>query len=388
MVRDKNLRPRDGKPLSDYPLHERWDEMNEVADEIAEIAATIAAKTSSEPPPIRRTGLPAPREKESGSPSPLPIADAPQPVAPDEINAAIASIKDGKSLEKWLLKQPREAAITIAARAALRVTPFVGEASVGELTGATFRATALARAAGKYPARANELRVVARAADSAVVAAATVAAAHAADSADPFPAFDVARAVGVTRAAAAAAHAAASADPVAAHAAASVAHAAASHPFGALASAAHAAASAHPVAATLATAVLGVAAVPVVAAAVAAHFFNPNEAALWAEVRADAGGVSRDRAAALADRPLWSLGPPDWAANHWAKLQAALPKGQDWDVWIDWYEERLRGESRGESYDLVFATVPQEEWDKGPAAANGWIKAHLPKAVRQRSLVS
>jgi hypothetical protein len=25
-------------------------------------------------------------------------------------------------------------------------------------------------------------------------------------------------------------------------------------------------------------------------------------------------------------------------------------------------------------------SVPQEEWDKGPAAANAWIKAHLPKA--------
>jgi hypothetical protein len=48
-------------------------------------------------------------------------------------------------------------------------------------------------------------------------------------------------------------------------------------------------------------------------------------------------------------------------------------------VWFDWYEERLRGGLRGEDYELVFANVPQEEWDKGPAAANAWIKAHLPK---------
>jgi hypothetical protein len=52
----------------------------------------------------------------------------------------------------------------------------------------------------------------------------------------------------------------------------------------------------------------------------------------------------------------------------------------NWDVWIDWYEERLRGGSRGKDYELVFASVPAEEWDKGPAAANAWIKAHLPKA--------
>jgi tetratricopeptide (TPR) repeat protein len=44
LVSDKNLRPRDGKPLSDYPLHERYRHMAEAADEIAEIAADIAAR--------------------------------------------------------------------------------------------------------------------------------------------------------------------------------------------------------------------------------------------------------------------------------------------------------------------------------------------------------
>ena len=69
-----------------------------------------------------------------------------------------------------------------------------------------------------------------------------------------------------------------------------------------------------------------------------------------------------------------------WANDAWARLRAALPKDEDWDVWIDWYEERMRGGSRGEDYELVFASVPKEEWDKGSAAANAWIKAHLPKA--------
>ena len=39
----------------------------------------------------------------------------------------------------------------------------------------------------------------------------------------------------------------------------------------------------------------------------------------------------------------------------------------------------LYASSRGEAYELVFATVPIEVWDKGPAAANRWIKEHLPK---------
>ncbi len=38
LVRDKNLRPRDGKPFSDYSINERFRHMNEAADEIAAIA--------------------------------------------------------------------------------------------------------------------------------------------------------------------------------------------------------------------------------------------------------------------------------------------------------------------------------------------------------------
>jgi len=47
LVRDKNLRPRDGKPLSDYPLHERYRHINEAADEMANIAAKIAARQTA-----------------------------------------------------------------------------------------------------------------------------------------------------------------------------------------------------------------------------------------------------------------------------------------------------------------------------------------------------
>ena len=42
IVKDWNLRPRDGKPLSDYPLHERFRHMNAAANEIAGIVGEIA----------------------------------------------------------------------------------------------------------------------------------------------------------------------------------------------------------------------------------------------------------------------------------------------------------------------------------------------------------
>ena len=76
---------------------------------------------------------------------------------------------------------------------------------------------------------------------------------------------------------------------------------------------------------------------------------------------------------------MWSSRKPEWIERAWADLQTELSYDGHWDVWVDWYEQRLCGGSRGEDYELVFASVPQEEWDKGPAAANAWIKAHLPK---------
>jgi hypothetical protein len=44
LVRDKNLRPRDGKPLSDYSINERYRHMIEAADEIAGVAQHIEAE--------------------------------------------------------------------------------------------------------------------------------------------------------------------------------------------------------------------------------------------------------------------------------------------------------------------------------------------------------
>ena len=57
LVRDKNLRPRDGKPFSDYPLHERYRHMSEAADEIAAIAEEIAARRNSAPRDPARTDV-------------------------------------------------------------------------------------------------------------------------------------------------------------------------------------------------------------------------------------------------------------------------------------------------------------------------------------------
>ena len=66
---------------------------------------------------------------------------------------------------------------------------------------------------------------------------------------------------------------------------------------------------------------------------------------------------------------LSSRGPADWVEGAWDGLRLALPRDEGWDVWIDWYEDRLRGGSGGEAHELVFVSAPLDLWDKGPSAA-------------------
>jgi hypothetical protein len=249
----------------------------------------------------------------------------------------ILEFRDRDALEKWLKTQPREVSVAIAARAALRVLPVAARelpakdaGRFAALISAMFRATALARVAGKYPTRANELAADARAAADAARAAARAAdaAARAADAAA-----DAARAAARANELAADARAAAAAARAAARAAAAD--------------------------------------------------------SLWAALSSDARFLDAGGAVAeLADRPLWPSGNSP-VVDFWNQLKTALPPGEDWEAWTRWYDERLAGApSRGEAYELVFATVPNEVWDEGPTAANSWIKEHLPSEASPDELPS
>jgi maltooligosyltrehalose trehalohydrolase len=58
VVRDKNLRPRSGKPFSSYSPNDRDQHMADAANEIAEIAAEIATRKSAPAPPPSPTLAP------------------------------------------------------------------------------------------------------------------------------------------------------------------------------------------------------------------------------------------------------------------------------------------------------------------------------------------
>jgi hypothetical protein len=313
----ENLRPAGRRPFSSYDAGERDSQMLDAADEIVEIATDAAALKAR-----RRTRPPL---------SPLlPASPAAARRRTDRRPAREAEAIEQESLKDWLTKQVPQVAAAIAARAALRVAAGRGRWAPKERnaedssrflasTGGVLRAIALARVVAKYPSHANELRTTA-----------LVAAEYAA----------VARIDGL--ALSAAAYAAAVADLAIQDSA--------------------------------------------FAAPLAVPFDDPAPFAAAAadpdvrmEIRFDASALQRLGVRWLTDLPLWREIPPGWWKDGWQRLKAALPNDEDWDVWIDWYEERLLGGSRGEAYELVFARAPQQVWEKGPAAANAWIKAHLPR---------
>jgi hypothetical protein len=273
-------------------------------------------------------------------------------------------INDEGALEAWLNGQSRDVAVAIAARAAMRVVPLVVRAPEKEgrnedvdgflmLTGAVLRACAVAWVSARYPSRLDRLVYAASAARAAAGFASRRFAAEKEDDhydkeldGNRFIANMVARASSEA------------AQAVSVDTAADVASATAN----ATSSAAH---------------------------ALGADFDEPSTntaayaaAAFWREVRVDIAASRTEGARdALADLPLWLKGgSPPLTKEEWASLHEALPEGEDWEVWIDWYENRLRGGSQGESYELVFASVPPDIWDQGPAAANAWIREHLPPA--------
>lgn len=69
-------------------------------------------------------------------------------------------------------------------------------------------------------------------------------------------------------------------------------------------------------------------------------------------------------------------GMPGEVAALWRSLKSSLlAQNQDWDVWTRWYEARVKGEPSNRDLDLAIATIPNEDWEQGPAHVNKLIKA-------------
>ena len=83
----------------------------------------------------------------------------------------------------------------------------------------------------------------------------------------------------------------------------------------------------------------------------------------------------------LSMSPLWADGIPIWASRRWSSFKENLPAEESWEVWTDWYEARLIGQSASRELESAMVTIADELWAKGPKQANVAIAnlANLPR---------
>ena len=82
-------------------------------------------------------------------------------------------------------------------------------------------------------------------------------------------------------------------------------------------------------------------------------------------------------AAKLSSKKLWLNDIPVWAGRRWGTFVEELPESEGWQVWRDWYNDRLRGNSLDERSEFARTTISTEDWEQGPAHVNSIIKKRI-----------
>lgn len=238
----------------------------------------------------------------------------------------VAAFTSDENITRWLEGKPNHVAVVLAARAAIRVIPLLTTAfslnrraendAQSDAVLKVFRCAAAAWAVAAYPGRAIDLRSAAAIAGSSIddrIASKAEAAAAWASAAADAPADDVGR--------------------FSSHA---------------------------------------------VAYAVAAATDVSRQALddILNSCAADADLLEQGFSAptlALSST-LWPS-DPDWAFDRWAHLESALLGAQeDWEVWTDWYEARLKAGGADQDIEVRRVTIPNKTWNLGPKVVNGQIR--------------
>ncbi len=105
-------------------------------------------------------------------------------------------------------------------------------------------------------------------------------------------------------------------------------------------------------------------------------------ATFWAALPDDTARIEGEFVdpAEIAASPLWPRGQPPEIAKLWQAMKRdLLAAGEDWEVWTDWYDARLRGDPAIEELEVARAMIPDEMWKQGPAVVNKEIKRLIEK---------
>jgi hypothetical protein len=122
----------------------------------------------------------------------------------------------------------------------------------------------------------------------------------------------------------------------------------------------------------------------VAAAAVAAAYATRADAAILTDT--DIVLWARVSPVSLLAQPLWPEEVPAEAARLWTQLQRDLRGlGAGFEVWIDWYQDRLDGKSFDWEIERQWALLSKEQLSQSPAEINAYLKG-LRRGVLTKEL--
>ncbi len=103
---------------------------------------------------------------------------------------------------------------------------------------------------------------------------------------------------------------------------------------------------------------------------------------IWDSINADITALENGQTSSeLAIAPLWPDGVPKKIDTRWQKLKSTLLKFPDenWQVWTDWYEARLKGGPFNAELEEARALLPDKLWKQGPKVVNAEIARLIEK---------
>lgn len=122
------------------------------------------------------------------------------------------------------------------------------------------------------------------------------------------------------------------------------------------------------------------------AAAIAINFASYVHAVGYLNFSADVA-IAREDADinALCTSRLWSHGIPDDVYLHWMQLSEDLRSlDAGFDVWIDWYRNRLEGRSIDRELERKWALLPDDILDKAPIEINAHLRSLRDEHLRSQ----
>lgn len=92
---------------------------------------------------------------------------------------------------------------------------------------------------------------------------------------------------------------------------------------------------------------------------------------------AEAERAALEKRTTDSEQPLWPNRVPPRFDDAWRRIRHALvERDEGWQVWIDWYERRLRGGYCDDRVERAYV-VPDDIWAQGALAVNAHIAAAL-----------